>query len=115
MVAAITAANTLLLVASLVAVIASCAVLRRAKRSRQKHTVHNYETADDGVKGQMVRADSEAVPVHADVDDLPLPTQLQYQELQMHTMQSHQYTKTMHYVHPQWQGLQLEWANYKHM
>ena len=91
-VAAITAANTLLLVASLATFIASCAVLIRAKRGRHEHTVHDYETADDGVKGQVVKVDSKTGPVYADVADLPLPTRLQYQELQMHTMQSHQYT-----------------------
>ena len=88
MVAAITAANTLLLVASLATFIASCAVLIRANRGRHEHTVHDYETADIGVRG-----DSKAVPcpVYADVDAVPLPTQLQYQALQMHTMQNHQY------------------------
>ena len=90
-VVAISAANTLLLLISLATFVASCAVLCRAKRSRQKHTVHDYEMADDEVKGQMVQDDSDIVSVQADIVDLHLPTQLQYQTLQTHTLQNHQY------------------------
>ena len=89
--AAISAANILLLLISLSAFIASCAVLCRARRGRQQDTIHNYEAANDEVKGHMVTAESDAVSIHADTVDLHLPVQLQYQTLQTHTMQNHQY------------------------
>ena len=97
MVAAISAANTLLLLVSLVIFSASCAVLSRAKRSRPKHTAaRNYTTADEWT----VNADSDTVPVPTDADDITLPVQLQYQTLQLHTMHDHQYaTVTRHTSH----------------
>ena len=96
-VAAISAANTLLLLVSLATFFASCAVLRRAKRNRRKHTAaRNHTTAD----GRIVNADSETVPVSTDADDIALPIQLQYQTLQSHTLHDHQYaTVTRHTSH----------------
>ena len=99
-VAVITAASTLLLLTSLATFIGSCAVLLRAKRGRQvqdknhftEHANHIYDVVDNEVIAQMVKADNNAVPVYADVDAVPLPTQSQYQELQMHTAENHQYT-----------------------
>ena len=100
-VAAISAANTLLLLVSLAIFIASCAVLRRAKRSRQKHTeARNYTTTDDEVKVARVDDDSESISEYADVADLPLPGQRQYQTLQTGTLNDHQYaTATRHTPH----------------
>ena len=98
---AISAANTLVLLVSLAIFIASCAVLRRAKRSRRKHTAaRNYTTTDDEVKVARVDDDSESISEYADVADLPLPGQRQYQTLQTGTLNDHQYaTATRHTPH----------------
>lgn len=56
---------------------------------------------DNEVKAQIVKANNNAAPVYADVDAVTLPTQSQYQELQMHTAENHQYTTA---TNSQWQG-----------
>ena len=98
---AISAANTLLLLISLAILIASCAVLKKAKRSRQKCTAaHNYTAADYEVKVARVDDDSETISEYADVADLPIPSQKQYQTLQTGTLNNHQYaTATRHSLH----------------
>ena len=100
-VASISAANTLLLLVSLVIFIASCAILRRAKRSRRKHiavhtydgksedTVHDYEAVDDVVKVRMANGNTQAVTVCDNVDDLSLSTQCP--ELDAHTSDNPHY------------------------
>ena len=94
-VAAISAANTLLLLVSLATFIASCAVLRRAKCCIRRNavTVRDYEMVDDAVKAQIVRSNGKAVPcpVYADANAVPLSTQPQYQALQMQTTENHLY------------------------
>ena len=86
--AAISAANTLLLLISIVTFIASCAVLKRAKRSRQVHRVPDYETA-----GNVVKVEGKAIPcpVYGDVDAVSFPIQPNYQGLQMHSLENHLY------------------------
>ena len=104
-VVAISAANTLLLLISLTTFIASCAVLRRAKKSqndRFEDTVHDYEVVDDVVKFRMVQADMEAVSVCDNVGDLSHSTHPQYQDLQTHTTDNHQYA-TVTICTTQWQ------------
>ena len=90
-VAAITAANTLLLVASLATFIASCFILMKAKRGKADETIHDYEAVDDVIKDRMVKVDTRAVPVCENVDDLSLSTQSQYQDLQIHSTENPQY------------------------
>ena len=106
-VAAISAANTLLLLVSLATFVASCAVLRRAK-SRQKHTaahnydsksedrVHDYEVVDDAVKVRMANGNTPAVTVCDNVDDLSLSTQ--YQELDTHISDNPHYAAVTIYT-----------------
>ena len=93
-VAAITAANTLLLLASLATFIGSCTVLKRVKQGRQiqdksnlpEDDDHIYEAVDDEAKGQTVKAEGDdTVPVYADVTDLLPSIRRQYQTPQMHS------------------------------